>query len=625
MEEEAQKLQKEEKDIIVEEDIIITASRKNGVDKTKKNKKVKKISKDSDLQWNMDAIHVSGNQQNKAKDKIKVAVLDSGVDVTEDIDVAERVNLVPGQEEVLEMYEDVSGHGTSIASIISAKKNDIGITGINSNVDLYSVKVLDENNTAPLSRIVEGIYWCIDNDVDIINMSFGTPKKSEILHKAIQDAENAGILLVAAAGNRGEIEGTSTVDYPAAFDEVVAVGAVNAKMEASEFSSMGEEVEVYAPGEQIIANGYFDGVMVTEGTSMAVPHVVGVASLLWGKDHSKSNEYIRAVLQQSLNYVDGEKIGVVDLQFADEIYGKNVYTSNERFESKIQENNSEVNSYEVDYVVGTWADGVHEKYVDGNLSTAKDVAGLTDKNFGSIKRLHGRHNYVANIEYLFNVAQQLNQGKSLSTALSNVKYIAGDKILYDTDTKRRPEADLDYVIKEACNNKFHGRNKAQVVLGLAIHLGGDIFAHKSSLPSVKKLDIKHFGQANYSRLEGLVKTRQISFTDLVGYQIKPYNEIGKTSYYEDNVNFYPSRLSGGTKYVVSKMCNAFLKDKDKTFQLKYLMAKLSGDVSYELKLQNLYYYAKELDASRALDYKPESVWLDVTSDVPKKAHPKSYQ
>lgn len=78
------------------------------------------------------------------------------------------------------MYYDITGHGTSVAGIIALTGKVTGLKGINPNVQLYSVKVLDNNNMAPISRIIEAIYWCIDNDIDIINMSFGTPHYSVI-------------------------------------------------------------------------------------------------------------------------------------------------------------------------------------------------------------------------------------------------------------------------------------------------------------------------------------------------------------------------------------------------------------------------------------------------------------
>ena len=115
----------------------------------------------------------------------------------------------------------MTGHGTAIAGII----NDIA-----PNAEIYSVRIMDAENKATLSRVVEGIYWCIENDIDIINMSFGTTVKSAVLEKAIQDANDAGILLISSAGN-GDTQG---VEYPAAYEEVIAVGAVNTSAQKTE-------------------------------------------------------------------------------------------------------------------------------------------------------------------------------------------------------------------------------------------------------------------------------------------------------------------------------------------------------------------------------------------------------
>ena len=166
-------------------------------------------------------------------------------------DLAKSVNLVPEEKSITQMFLDLTGHGTGIASIIAG--NDEGdIQGINPNVELYSVKVLDKENKAPLSRIIEGIYWCIENDVNIINMSFGTPVCSYAMEKAVQDAYDANILMVGASGNHAD-----NVEYPAAFDEVMAVAATNTNSEIAAFSNTGEKLEVAAPGEKIKAAGFF--------------------------------------------------------------------------------------------------------------------------------------------------------------------------------------------------------------------------------------------------------------------------------------------------------------------------------------------------------------------------------
>ena len=127
---------------------------------------------------NADKANINSNQ------KVKVAIIDSGVDAISGIKVKERINLVDDKEDNLLFFEDYSGHGTSVAGIIAGSNGENNVEGINPNVELYSAKVLDDNNAAPISRVIEGIYWAIEQDVDIINLSLGTTVYSEALEKA---------------------------------------------------------------------------------------------------------------------------------------------------------------------------------------------------------------------------------------------------------------------------------------------------------------------------------------------------------------------------------------------------------------------------------------------------------
>ena len=128
--------------------------------------------------------------------------------------------------------------------------------------ELYSARVLDDDGNSPISRVIEAIYWAIEKDVDIINISFGTQEYSAALEKAVTDAENAGILIVAAAGNN------ETVEYPAAYEEVIAVGSVNSECEISDFSATGEEIELVAPGETVKVADAFNTETAVSGTSV---------------------------------------------------------------------------------------------------------------------------------------------------------------------------------------------------------------------------------------------------------------------------------------------------------------------------------------------------------------------
>lgn len=227
-----------------------------------------------DYEWNMKAVDAN-EAETDSPVKIKVAVLDSGVDTVLGIKLAGSVNLVPEEANMSPMFLDMSGHGTGVASIIAGTAQN-KVQGVNPNAELYSVKVLDSMNKAPVSRIIEGIYWCIDNGMQIINMSFGTSRYSEALHNAVREAYEAGILMVGASGNHAE-----GVEYPAAFPEVMAVAATGTDAQITEFSNTGDELEIAAPGENVKVISFFGGNMVTAGTSISAPHVTGAASLLW--------------------------------------------------------------------------------------------------------------------------------------------------------------------------------------------------------------------------------------------------------------------------------------------------------------------------------------------------------
>lgn len=200
--------------------------------------------------WDVKAIHAeNADLPKKVTKKVKIAVLDSGADKFSAGQLAGSVNFVNPDEDGF--GNDATGHGTAVQNVIlSDGETTRSVLEDNDEVELYSVKVLDENNQAPISRIIAALNWCVENEMNVVNMSFGTLAKSKILQDAIERADEAGVLMVAAAGNGGEADG-STVEYPAAYPQVLGIGSVNQKMEVSEFSSRGKGVDLVAPGENI--------------------------------------------------------------------------------------------------------------------------------------------------------------------------------------------------------------------------------------------------------------------------------------------------------------------------------------------------------------------------------------
>lgn len=360
----------DEKDVVVEEDIMVTASTED-IMPEESQEETSGEEAQQEWEWNLQAIHAEGiaREESPEQGQVKVAVLDSGVDFVEGIQLAGWKNFVEEEEDISLIFQDLTGHGTGIASIIAGNEEG-AIQGVNPNAQLYSVKVLDEENRAPLSRIIQGIYWCMEHDMDIINMSFGTTSYSRALEQAVEDAYEAGILMVAAAGNE-----TGSVEYPAAFEEVMAVAATAPDGQISDFSNTGEELDVAAPGEKIRAAGFFSGYVVTHGTSIAAPHVTGVASLLWEKDLTKSNEFIRQLINYSAREIEGtEECGLLDAEYALSIYDsfEEAFQEGEAaLEETLPENTQEPESFkyvEEDeaYVEGRWGTAGHQNPVVNN-------------------------------------------------------------------------------------------------------------------------------------------------------------------------------------------------------------------------------------------------------------------
>ncbi|MFD3446785.1 S8 family serine peptidase [Microbacteriaceae bacterium 4G12] len=228
---------------------------------------------------------------------VKVAVIDSGVYRNHsDLALAGGVSVVSYTKD----YDDDNGHGTHVAGIIGAKDNNIGVEGVAPDAQLYAVKAFNANGDAYVSDVIAGIEWAISNKMDIINLSSSMKDSSPALQKAVDKAYQSGILLVGAAGNIGNApSGGSTVEYPALYDSVIAVSAVDNTNSIADFSATGPKVEVTAPGVRILSTYPGNGYSYMSGTSMATPFVSGVLALLKQAHPTYSNKDLRSLLDKT--------------------------------------------------------------------------------------------------------------------------------------------------------------------------------------------------------------------------------------------------------------------------------------------------------------------------------------
>ncbi len=249
-----------------------------------------------------------GWAETKGLASVVIAVVDTGVDLNH-VDLKNKV-VSAGRDFVnsdLDASDD-NGHGTMVAGIAAADTdNDQGVAGVAWNAKILPVKVLNASGIGPTDTAAQGIVWAADNGAAVINLSFAADAPSQTLRDAVKYAYDKGVFIAAAAGNTN-----TSVSYPAAYHPYCfAVAATDYNDQRAAWSNFGSDVDVAAPGEQILAPypmaltppGWFP-YTAGSGTSMAAPHVAGLAALLKGVKPLLKVADIQAIIRYSADDVN---------------------------------------------------------------------------------------------------------------------------------------------------------------------------------------------------------------------------------------------------------------------------------------------------------------------------------
>lgn len=221
---------------------------------------------------------------------VKLVVIDTGIDYDHpDL----KTNIAGGWNAITKTddFKDDHGHGTHCSGTIAALDNDKSVVGVAPKVSLYGVKVLDAQGSGTFDDVIAGMQWAVEKKMDVASMSLGADQGNDSLKAAVEAMAKAGVVLIAAAGNSG-----AAVGYPAAYPGAIAIAASDKKGSVAYFSSRGPQVALIAPGVDVLSLAPGTGTATMSGTSMATPHVAGLAALAIAAKSLKGVDAVRGAL-----------------------------------------------------------------------------------------------------------------------------------------------------------------------------------------------------------------------------------------------------------------------------------------------------------------------------------------
>ncbi|MCK5405638.1 MAG: S8 family serine peptidase, partial [Desulfobulbaceae bacterium] len=270
-------------------------------------------------QWHLTRIGLEEAWDATAGGGVVVAVVDTGV--RQSLEDLAGTAFMSGYDFVNDDYDptDDQGHGSHVAGTIAqTTNNNLGVAGVAYNSTIMPVKVLDKRGSGTYDDVANGIDYAVTNRADVINLSLGGSSSLDILEDAVNDAWEAGVVVVCAAGN----ENSSESFYPAAYANAISVTATGGNDALASYSNYGDTVDIAAPGgdigdyngddynDRILQNTFVrnkTGYYFFAGTSMASPHVAGVAALIKAVNPSLTNIDIRGILEDTAEDLGAER------------------------------------------------------------------------------------------------------------------------------------------------------------------------------------------------------------------------------------------------------------------------------------------------------------------------------